>query len=281
MLDLIIPASSALSKIQAECLHRDGHQVWKTVTIHQFPQGVEVFIDQAKSTWSDGANFEDGKEFTERGEGDHERSKQVSARRAKTQVRRRCKMIQADCMMTLTYRENMKDEKRVQADFKAFRARLSTLGPFAYVATLEPQKRGAIHVHIACQQFPAFLRNERGVRVKSYALISSMWSRVVGRGNGNVNFTKPRGRNSSHRIASYIAKYVSKALEGAVFNAKSYWSSRGIVMPKPIKRWLAGDADMWDIVASLGREFLAAGYSDIAQYSSSVGQFHWFAASKP
>lgn len=296
MLNAIVPTSqdrnNEIRKIQAECLQVDGHQVWKTVTIHTFPDGVEVFIDEAKSTWSDGANFEDEKPKAARGEGDRDASKERGARRAKTQVRRRCKMIQADCMMTLTYRENMQDEKRVQADFKAFRARLATLGTFHYVATLERQEghkkgnlkaqpgRSSIHVHIACQQFPAWLRNEHGVRVKSYALISSMWSRVIGRGKGNVNFTKPRGRNSSHRIASYIAKYVSKGLEDAVFNAKSYWASKGTVIPKPEKLWFPGDMPTWDIVAMIARQFAERGLDDIAQYSSGVGQFHWFAASR-
>lgn len=270
-------------------------KVWKTVTIHQFPDGVEVFIDEAKRTWQDGADFEDQEENkAKRGESDdRDRSIERAARRAKTQVRRRCKAIRANCMITLTYRENMQDEKRVQADFKAFRGRLSTLGDFHYVATLERQEgfkngnlnaqpgRSSIHVHIACEQFPAYLRNEHGIRVKSYALISSMWSRVIGRGNGNVNFTRPRGRNSAHRIASYIAKYVSKKVSEAELNAKSYWSSTGIVMPKPERIWYSGDTPTYDIVVLIAREFAKRGYTDIAQYADSMNQFHWFSASKP
>lgn len=257
-------------------------KVWKTVTIHQFPDGVEVFIDEAKRTWSDGAEFDDidGDKRVERGEGDRERSIDRAARRAKTQVRRRCKMMQANCMMTLTTRENIQDEKRMEVLFKAFRKRLATLGKFQYVATLEPQARGALHIHIACQQFPAYLRNEHGVRVKSYGLISSMWSRVIGRGNGNVNFTKPRGRNSAHRIASYIAKYVSKKVSEADLNAKSYWSSKNIEMPKPERIWYSGDTSTYDIVVQLAKQFALNGYSDIAQYADSMNQFHWFSASK-
>ena len=217
----------------------------------------------------------------ERGEGDGGRSIDRAARRAKTQVRRRCKMIQANCMMTLTTRENIQDEKRMQALFKAFRKRLSKLGNFQYVATLEPQARGALHVHIACQQFPAYLRNEYGVRVKSYSLISSMWSRVIGRGNGNVNFTKPIGRNSAHRIASYIAKYISKKVSEADLNAKSYWSSKDITLPKPERSWYSGDTTTYDIVVQLAKQFALNGYSDIAQYADNMNQFHWFSASSP
>lgn len=258
-------------------------KVWKTVTIHQFPDGVEVFIDEAKRTWSDGADFDDiDEKKAKRGESeDRERSIERAARRAKTQVRRRCKMIQANCMMTLSTRENIQDIDRIQAMFKAFRVRLATLGDFQYVATIEKQQRGALHVHIACQQFPAYLRNEHGVRVKSYALISSMWSRVVGRGNGNVNFTKPRGRNSAHRIASYIAKYVSKKVSEAALNAKSYWSSKNIEMPKPERIWYDGATSTYDIVVAIAKQFAIKGYTDIAQYADSMNQFHWFSASSP
>ena len=91
-------------------------------------------------------------------------------------------------MMTLTYRANQQDEKRVEADFKAFRKRLETIGKFQYVATLERQEgymngnmqaqqgRSSIHVHIACQQFPACLlytspspRDKRQSRMPSSA----------------------------------------------------------------------------------------------------------------
>ena len=260
--------------------HPDGHQTWKTVTIHHFPTGVEIFVNEARDTWSDGANFESS-ERTKRGQGDHERSKIASTRRAKTQVRRRCKMLQADCMMTLTYRANVTDESRVQADFKAFRKRLAKFGQFHYVATLETQKRGSLHVHIACQQFPAWLQNEHGVRVKSYALISSICSRVVGRGNGNVNFTKPRGRNSSHRIASYIAKYVGKALSENTFNAKSYWQSVGLPKPRVETMWYSVETETSEIVASVARWWFSQGYSDYTQFHDRLNKFYWFAASLP
>ncbi|WP_293779258.1 hypothetical protein [uncultured Oxalicibacterium sp.] len=269
-------------------------QVWKTVTIHQFPDGVEVFIDEAHRTWSDGADFEgiDKPEKAERGEGDREKNIERAARRAKTQVRRRCKAIRANCLLTLTYREDMRDVVRAQRDFKAFRERLSTLGQFEYIATLERQEghkngnlsaqpgRSSIHIHIACQQFPAYLRDEHGVRVKSYNLIRAMWRRVVGRDNGNVDLTKPRGRNSAHRIASYIGKYVAKQMDAGL-NKKKYWSSRGIVLPKPEKHWFPGDMDTFDIVVQIAKQFELNGYSDICQYADGMNQFLWFSASRP
>jgi len=258
-----------------------GAMTWKRVTIRNFPGGDEVHIDENYQTWSEPDLNVSQREKTKRGEGDRERNIEFSARRAKTQVRRRCKVIQADCMLTLTYRECVTDEKRVQSDLKALVKRFRAMGSFEYVAVLETQKRGALHVHLACQQFPAYMRNEQGVRVKSYNLIRSMWRRIVGADNGNVDLTRPRGRNSAHRIASYIAKYVSKSISDAKFNAKSYWSSAGIVMPRPVVMVFSSEQTTWDIISLVARDFFDRGLTDIAQYHSAAGRFYWFSASKP
>ncbi len=258
-------------------------KLFKTITFTEFPNGVEVYVDEGREAFSDGAFFEYATEQempTARGEGDHEKARSVAARRAKTNVRRLAKMLQADCLLTLTYRENMIDFNRVEADFKAFRARLRSLGEFHYVATLEKQQRGAIHVHIACQHFPAWLNNEHGVRVRSYNLIRSMWRRVVGRDNGNVDLTRPKGRNWAHRIASYISKYVSKNIEEARFNKKSYWASRGIPKPKQSKFWFSMDTPIRDIIVLVAQEFAMKGFDDLKQFHDPMNGFYWFSAMK-
>ena len=272
-----------LEQQRLEDLHPHGHQVFKRVTIHQFPAGVEVFIDEHYETWSEpGPQEPDLPERVERGEGDRESSIDRASRRAKTKVRRLAKAMQADCLLTLTYRENVTDKKRVEADFKAFRKRLTALGPFQYVATLEKQQRGAYHIHIACRQFPAWLKNEHGVRVKSYNVIRSMWRRVVGSDNGNVDLTKPRGANSAHKVAAYIAKYVTKCIEDAALNAKSYWASRGIDVPSPQRIVFPGSMPTWEIVSWFAKHYLAGmGFTDIAQYADRMNLFHWFSASRP
>ncbi len=272
-----------LEEQRLEDLHPHGHKVSKRVTIHQFPTGVEVFIDEHYETWSEpDPEAVEPIEKPERGEGDRESSVDRASRRAKTKVRRLAKALQADCLLTLTYRENVTDKKRVEADFKAFRKRLAVLGPFHYVATLEKQQRGAYHVHIACQQFPAWLRNEQGVRVKSYNLIRSMWRRVVGADNGNVDLTPPRGANKAHRIACYIAKYVMKNVQDAELNAKSYWASRGINLPRPRTMLFPGSMPTWEIVSWFSKHYVVAmGFTDIAQHADRMNMFHWFAASVP
>ena len=251
----------------------------KSVTINEFPHGVEVYINENHETCSDGSLFVEV-ERTKRGEGDREKNQARAARRAKTQVRRRCKMIQADSMLTLTYRENMQDFERLQRDVKAFVTRVRSLGPFEYVLCVERQQRGALHVHMACQAFPAWMKNEDGVKVKSYNLIRSIWRRVVGADNGNIDLTRPR-RNGAHRIASYIAKYVSKSIDDAVFNAKSYWSSKGIPKPKKTRLWFDADVDTWDIVSLVAGDFVSRGYTDIAQFADAKNEFLWFSACAP
>jgi hypothetical protein len=263
-----------------------GYTKSKEVIVSHFPDGVECFIDLGKASYGDIST--DNVAFClgevgirgVRGEGDHARSAVASARRAKTQVRRKSKMIRADCMITLTYRENVTDEARVQADFKAFRKRLAKLGKFHYVACLETQQRGALHVHIACQSFPAFLMQD-GVRVKSFNLLRAMWHRVVGRGNGACNVSKPRGRNSSHRIASYLAKYVAKGIEDGVFNKKSYWSSTGIPKPLVTRFLLPGSVSEFDAITDLYRGWVAQGYTEVTQHYDRLNGFYWFAASRP
>nr|WP_284160475.1 hypothetical protein [Burkholderia pseudomallei] len=71
-----------------------------------------------------------------RGESENSESNLLdAAKRAKQQVRLRCKAIGADRMITLTYRENMQDKARLKRDFDALRRRLAKLSTFQYVAT--------------------------------------------------------------------------------------------------------------------------------------------------
>lgn len=152
-----------------------------------------------------------------------------SAKRAKQAVRLRCKAIRADRMITLTYRENVTDIDRVKKDWDAFRRRMGKHKQFHYVATVEPQKRGAYHIHVAVT----------GRQV--YQLVRSIWQSIVGRDDqgrvmGQANVRDPHkfgfGKNGRHKLAAYISKYITKQADDHALNAKHYWSSRGIVVPE-------------------------------------------------
>jgi hypothetical protein len=117
--------------------------------------------------------------------------------------------------------------------------------------------------------------------VKSYRLLLSMWRRVVGRDNGSIRVSNPRSKNSPHRIASYIAKYVAKSIEDGELNAKSYWSSRDIGAPKVERHLFPSSMTTWEIVSMMAKQFVIKGYTDIAQFADRMNQFHWFSACLP
>lgn len=152
-----------------------------------------------------------------------------SAKRAKQAVRHRCKAIAADRMLTLTYRENMQDMERLQKDFDLFRRRMSRAKKFHYVAIVEPQERGAFHMHIAVHGR------------QCYHFVRSVWQSIVGkdaegRQMGQINVRNPNkfgfGAKDNHKLAAYITKYITKDQGNHELNKKRYWSSRGIVIPE-------------------------------------------------
>lgn len=167
---------------------------------------------------------------SKRGESEkREQNNEDSAKRAKQAVRLRCKSISADRMLTLTYRENMKDWKRLLKDWDSFRRRMAKFKQFHYVATVERQERGAFHIHVAV----------RGRQV--YQLIRSIWQKIVGltddgKQAGQINVRDPHkfgfGKHGAHKLAGYISKYISKDQDTHDLNKKRYWSSRGIVVPE-------------------------------------------------
>ncbi|KVL95491.1 hypothetical protein [Burkholderia stagnalis] len=157
-----------------------------------------------------------------RGESDNSEANLMdAAKRAKQQVRLRCKAIGADRMTTLTYRENMEDKARLKRDFDAFRRRVSKLSDFQYVAVAERQGRGAWHLHIAVKGR------------QNYRVLRSIWQSIVGAGNGNIHVRNPfREKGLRHKLASYLAKYITKDFAEHALNEKRYWTSRGVAVPE-------------------------------------------------
>lgn len=214
--------------------------------------------DRVRNTWQDGYTarrrvFEDGqcevtvsyekrfqgaaimpKNRTKRGESENREANDDDAgRRAKKNVRHRCKTIGADRMITLTYRENMVDRERALKHWKAFCRRLGKVSHFHYVAVIEEQQRGALHFHVAVQ----------GRR--NYALLRSIWQSVLGtdaegRQLGQVHVRDPHrfgfGSKGAHKLASYIAKYCGKEMNARDLNQKRYFSSKGIPVPE-VESW--------------------------------------------
>jgi hypothetical protein len=151
-----------------------------------------------------------------------------SQARAKKQVRYKSMMMNADRMLTLTYRENVTDLSQAWSDLKAFSRKMKSEfdEDWQYICVPEFQKRGAVHFHMAISGF--FPVNK----------VRQFWRDIVG--EGNIDITSPRsiGKNSWNpkRIALYLAKYIIKN-DSVEFNKRRY-SSTNIPKPPFVTGWL-------------------------------------------
>jgi hypothetical protein len=163
-------------------------------------------------------------------------------RRAKQNIRYLVKQIEADRLLTLTYRKNQEDREQVKADFARF-LRLVRKGwrrqggeqGWRYVAVLERQDRGAYHVHCAVKgwQRISFLR-------------AAWYKAIGGQGNergeetpGNIDVTSPqkarwgtqRREWQTGKLASYLTKYLAKTFDDETEKARRYWHSKDAKAP--------------------------------------------------
>lgn len=156
-----------------------------------------------------------------------------ACRRARQRVRWLCKAIRADHLLTLTYRDNVQDVKRLARDWQEFvrliRKRHST---WVYVMVREYQERGALHVHCAC------------VGRQDVNYLRQCWYAVVGVSQGQINVRGPSKRWGSKtaawnpsKLSGYMCKYMVKDFARAEAEKKRYWASKGIEVPKAMY-WL-------------------------------------------
>jgi hypothetical protein len=149
-----------------------------------------------------------------------------------------------DHMVTLTYRENMTDATRANADFTKFvRAIRDKLRPsgreWLYVAVVETQKRGAWHWHVAVHGW------------QDVDLLRTTWQHLGG-GSVNVKSWTRMGKVRPDLLASYLAKYIAKSTAGRAIELKHRYrlSHKLVVETKTIEldeTDVAGvHADQWE-----------------------------------
>lgn len=102
---------------------------------------------------------------------------------------------QNELWITLTYAENVTDSKRVYRDYKAFMKKLRRhYGHVEYISVLEPQKRGAWHIH-------ALFKSEEH---EKFYIPNSHLSKLWGHG-----FVKVKKMNESDNVAAYVTAYLT------------------------------------------------------------------------
>jgi hypothetical protein len=215
---------------QEEALHKDGHQNWHRLVLHEFPNGNQFeAVIHSYETWSQPSDIPEPEFRGVRGEGDIERNRDRAARRAKRKIRHSCKSARFDRMLTLTTRNAIFDRDQFQRMIEKFirLVRKASGDAMLYVLTLEKHdsektseaKRGSLHAHVAV----------RGRQ--DYKLLQTVWNYRVCGGQGFVRVSNGSKKMNVGRIASYISKYISKTISDVATNKKSYWISHNIAAP--------------------------------------------------
>lgn len=179
-----------------------------------------------------------------------------ATRRARAEVRRKCKHRALIEILTLTYRENMVDRDRMSHDLDKFVKRVRRVIPsFEYVCVFERQTRGAWHAHLAVRRvLPYYWKGGHTKKlVRSFDLLRSMWRGVVGPQNGNIDVSKrKKQRWSAAKIAGYISKYIGKSFGDNPAHENSYSASNG-ALPSPVRysfaTCLEGIAGLYELLS--------------------------------
>lgn len=276
-----------------------GGQHWHRVSIRTFADGQrEASITRYKTLselptgYDPFLGWQSPSERTQRGSGDRESSIKRASRRARSTARIRCKASGFDSLFTFTYRENVQDRELVASHWaKAVRAIKRLIPDFAYVAVIERQKRGALHLHVATHRLPpSFV--VKGVMVKSWNVLRAIWRRVVGDLGGNFDESR-RKRNSrvaGAGVAKYITKYIAKDFEDGELNKKRFWAGGPWQAPqrvtmlfsRPCDRDANGDPVRLpaDLVALVVDELACSG-GELSLWLSPDGLTFWMAAAAP
>lgn len=215
---------------------------------------MRVIPDPGKAL--DRAIERDLRAIAPRGMGDREKSQESAARRAKQEVRHKCKAMAINALWTLTFRENVTDREVALRCLDRFRRRVATVIPgWRYIAVPERQERGAWHIHIATHALPMRL-TDKGVKVKSWNVVRGIWRSVAGKLGGNFDEAKKKGRwgtgkpmRGAGAIARYIAGYVAKDMKESELNRKRYSASKGIEVPDAYRALFDGDTSMAELIS--------------------------------
>ncbi len=169
------------------------------------------------------------RKVADKGQMDSETLKKSQCRSRRV-VYQRILTLNADTLLTLTYRDNQTDLQQAWKDFRSFSKLMKKRygDRWQYICVPERQERGAIHFHLAIRGY------------YHWNTVRSFWRQVVG--EGNVDFKRRKDSKGKYvvnpkRIARYLSKYLTKQ-DMVEFNKRRY-SSSSIQLPTPMIGWLA------------------------------------------
>ena len=145
--------------------------------------------------------------------------------------------VDNELFITLTYAENMTDYKRLYGDFKKFYQKLKRKYKdieFRYISVIEPQERGAWHIHLLLKAL-----NRDYLFIDNDSVISELW------GHG---FTKTKRLNVVDNVGAYLTAYLIDLVDDEgrkKKGARLYLYPAGVNIyrcsrncRKPIERWV-------------------------------------------
>lgn len=121
--------------------------------------------------------------------------------------------------LTLTYRENMQDTKKLYIDFHNYirSLRIVARREIEYMAIAEPQKRGAWHLHVLLKA------SDGNSLFIPHATLLELW------GHGGVNIKRLQGCDN---IGAYISAYCSN-LPSEELDTKKYEKGKRLALYPP------------------------------------------------
>lgn len=139
--------------------------------------------------------------------------------RVKRDIKRLALINRLYRMMTLTFRENIKNVDEADELFKKYVYALKLRGfkDLKYIMVREFQERGAVHYHCLISDYVP------------HSLAYKVWLQVVG--SGSVNF-----RRAGIKGIFYLIKYIEKNVEENIFTSESGYTKKAYTVSKNLKR---------------------------------------------
>jgi len=236
-------------------------------------------LGESSSVYDKRHHFKDDDER----EFDQNANRRRAVRRTKQQVRWMTKEFQADRLFTLTYRGNMSDKEKLKRDFRKFLdyvrkgwGGLEGIPDWRYVAVPEKhhgggENDGGYHIHCAVKGW------------QKISFLRAAWYKALGgtgkeKGEetpGQVNIESPESKRwgkvakdwKTGKLAAYLTKYISKTFDESEANAKRFYRSRGLALPKK-ERFMLAATDLISAIKEM-KEIIFFHYGHALDFSRS------------